>query len=169
MECGNCQKKLRKDNTIGFCREHRSQAPKIKNYQEEFRKANPTISNKAKENWRKANPNYGNERLKKDPNAKIAHSIRTRMNMAIKRKPGSSTKALGCSIEDFKKYIETLFEPGMTWKNHGKWHFDHIIPLIEFDLTLIAEFEKACHFTNIRPLWRLDNLKRPKRLKSSHE
>jgi hypothetical protein len=37
---------------------------------------------------------------------------------------------LGCSIDEFKKYIESLFEDGMTWQNYPAWHIDHIIPVI---------------------------------------
>lgn len=63
---------------------------------------------------------------------------------------------LGCSIDEFTEYIESQFEPGMTWENWSKdgWHLDHIIPL-----SLIDESNKHIihNYRNFRPLWAKDN------------
>lgn len=77
-------------------------------------------------------------------------------------KTGSAVKDLGCTIEEFKSYIESLWEPGMTWENYGRmgWHLDHDKPLSSFNLTKKEEFLIACHFTNIKPMWALDNIKK---------
>ena len=90
------------------------------------------------------------------------------MNRAIKNnwKNGSAVKDLGCSIEDFKKYIESKFQEGMTWDNYGlnTWHIDHITPLSWFNLEDRNQFLVACHYTNQQPLWARDNWEKPKQL-----
>jgi hypothetical protein len=70
--------------------------------------------------------------------------------------------ALGCSIPDFRKYLESRFQPGMDWSNWDRkgWHIDHVRPLASFDLTDPEQLKKACHFTNLQPLWAVDNLRK---------
>lgn len=95
-----------------------------------------------------------------DINFKLADSLRCRLRSAIKKntKTGSAVRDLGCTIEELKVYLEKQFKDGMTWQNHGKWHIDHIIPLISFNLEDREQFLKACHYTNLQPLWAKDNL-----------
>lgn len=73
---------------------------------------------------------------------------------------GSAVRDLGCSIPEFKTYIENKFVDGMSWDNHGEWHLDHIKPLASFDLTDRSQLLIACHYTNYQPLWAIDNLKK---------
>ena len=84
------------------------------------------------------------------------------MSLALKRnqKVGSAVGDLGCSVEFLKQYLEFKFQSGMTWDNHSQfgWHIDHIIPLSSFDLTDREQFLKACHYTNLQPLWWNENL-----------
>lgn len=93
---------------------------------------------------------------------KIGTNLRCRLNKAIKGnfKSGSAVEDLGCSIDEFKAYIESKFKLGMCWENWGRkgWHIDHIIPLSAFDLTNYEQFKKACHYSNLQPLWAKENL-----------
>jgi len=95
-------------------------------------------------------------------NKKLRNNLRSRLNKAIKREYRSSSAVsdLGCTIEEFKIYIENKFEEGMTWDNWNKtgWHMDHIKALSNFDLTVDSELKKAVHHTNLQPLWAKDNL-----------
>lgn len=106
--------------------------------------------------------NYNKKRRQSDINYKIVSNLRGRLNCAIRgnQKSGSAVKDLGCSIEEFKKYIELKFKPGMTWENWGRdtWHLDHITPLSWFNLENRNQFLISCHYTNYQPLWAEDNL-----------
>ena len=103
-------------------------------------------------------------RYKEDLLFRIKVQLRNRLRSAItgNYKSGSAVGDLGCPIESFKAYIESLFQEGMTWNNWGTygWHLDHISPLSSFDLTDREQFLKACHYTNLRPLWCEDNLRK---------
>jgi hypothetical protein len=104
------------------------------------------------------------EKYHSDPNFKIRHLYRTRLNNALNyqytKKVGSCIKFLGCSILEFKKHLESKFKEGMNWENHNQygWHIDHIIPCINFNLTNPEEIKKCFHYTNLQPLWWYENL-----------
>ena len=106
---------------------------------------------------------YFVERQKTDINFRLACNLRKRMSAIIKgQKKGSAVKDLGCSIEQFRIHIESLFQPGMNWDNYGLhgWHLDHKYPLSKFELTNREQFLKACHYTNLQPLWAIDNIQK---------
>ena len=112
---------------------------------------------------------YALKRRREDINFKLQCNIRQRLKQAIKNnsKAGSAVKDLGCSIEEFKNYIASKFQEGMSWENWGYkgWHLDHIIPLASFDLTNREQFLKACHYMNYQPLWAADNLIKGSKIK----
>jgi hypothetical protein len=102
------------------------------------------------------------ERLKTDLQFRLANRLRGRLNKALKNnyKSGSAVGDLGCSVKDLKNHLESKFQPGMKWENYGKWHIDHIIPLSSFNLEDREQLLKACHYTNLQPLWAKDNLEK---------
>ena len=109
---------------------------------------------------------YQKRRRLEDLDFRIRQNLRTRLTRAIRidQKSGSAVRDLGCSIEEFKIHIQNLFQEGMSWENWGHvgecWHLDHIIPLSSFDLADRDQFLKACHYTNIQPLWATDNFRK---------
>lgn len=127
---------------------------KIREYNVNYNKINI-------ESRRIYNREYARDKRKNDPNFRIAKNLRNRVLSAIKRdqKVGSAVTDLGCSVEQLKLYLESKFQPGMSWDNYTKngWHIDHIIPLSKFDLTDRNQFLRACHYTNLQPLWAIDN------------
>lgn len=105
---------------------------------------------------------YKKCKRRNDINCRIAHNLRSRISCAMRGKAGSAVVDLGCSMNYFKEHLQKQFLPGMSWDNYGKdgWHIDHIRPLSSFNLTNKKEFKKACHYSNLQPLWANDNLKK---------
>lgn len=209
VNCSECGKKLRSDNSTGFCVKHRNSAPEIIAYKKQHHLANLEkdnarnsrnyYANKVKiddracqycckkftptridnyicsrqcgiDNWRLNNREYLNKyhkhRYNSNINRKIGTCLRSRLNKALKGdiKSKGTVALLGCSISELKAHLEAKFQPGMSWENwslHG-WHIDHIVPLSSFNLSSPEELKKACHYSNLQPLWAKDNLKKGK-------
>ena len=132
----------------------KNNAPKIREQQRLYRQKHATL---LKENQR----NYCALRFKSNVNYKLSKILRARLFKALKndQKRGSAIIDLGCTIPEFKQYLESKFQDGMTWDNWGLhgWHIDHILPLASFDLTDREQFSKACNYTNLQPLWAEEN------------
>lgn len=102
---------------------------------------------------------YMRRRKAEDPSFRLRVNLRTRLYLALKGKVkvGSAMRELGCSSTFLRQYIESLFQPGMSWDNYGKrpgeWSVDHIVPLAAVDLTDLEQLQKVCHYSNLRPLW----------------
>lgn len=101
-------------------------------------------------------------RRKNNPLAALADAVRSRTYAAFKYKGYTKRSQtfiyLGISFEELKKYLEVKFTQDMSWDNYGLWHVDHITPLTR--AKNIEELERLCHYTNLQPLWAVDNLKK---------
>jgi len=140
-------------------------------YMKDWRKSNPDKARQFTKDWISKNRDYFNSKVRQahakrsgDVQFKLKNRLRSRISNFLKgsSKGGSHIKDLGCSVSDLKFYLESKFQEGMSWDNwslHG-WHIDHIKPLSKFDLTKPEEFKRACHYTNLQPLWAIDNLKK---------
>jgi hypothetical protein len=100
---------------------------------------------------------------------KIKRNIRSAIWRAFNDnvKTDHTEKLLGCSIEFLRQYLENQFTEGMTWNNYGVhgWHIDHIIPLSYFDFTDPEQQKRAWHYTNLRPLWAIENIRKSNKIK----
>lgn len=76
-------------------------------------------------------------------------------------KAGNSRHALklcGCTSQDLRAHIEHQFKNGMDWENWGAvWEIDHIRPVSSFQLWLHHERLACWHWTNMQPLWKVEN------------
>lgn len=107
-------------------------------------------------------------RLRTDINYKMRENLRRRVNLALKglNKSKSTMELLGCTIEEFKIYISNKFDSQMSWDNYGiyGWHIDHIIPCSSFDLTDPKQQKICFHYTNLQPLWAIENLQKSNKI-----
>ena len=102
-------------------------------------------------------------RVQNDPIRKTKNTIRNLLLTSFKVRDIKKSslcmrteEIIGCSFEFFKEYIESQFEGGMSWLNHGEWHLDHKVPLNKSET--IEELVKLNHWSNFQPLWSYDNL-----------
>tara|TARA_R110000796_G_scaffold156848_1_gene273614 strand:- start:78 stop:605 length:528 start_codon:yes stop_codon:yes gene_type:complete len=100
------------------------------------------------------------ERRRNDPLFRLKCNLRSRTSQAFRNKGYNKNtrtqEMLGVDWKVCKKHIERQFTKSMSWNNYGDWHIDHIIPLT-FANT-IEELKKLCHYSNLQPLWAVDNL-----------
>lgn len=126
--------------------------------QESIRRAKQTYKDNI-EQHRKQNNKYVTTKLKEDPLFKLRHNLKNLIRNSIKNngfsKTNKTAQILGCSIIEFKQYIEQQFAEGMSWQNYGEWEYDHIRP-VSWALNE-AEIIKLNHYSNFQPLWKADN------------
>lgn len=103
------------------------------------------------------------DRYNCDINFQISSKLRSRINEAFRRnfKKGIGIDLLGCTIDEYKLYLESLFKSDMNWNNYKiLWEIDHIIEISKFDLTIIENQYKCFNYKNTRPLYKIENRKR---------
>jgi hypothetical protein len=145
---------------------------KEKQNQKKRRKEKASLIKEKLNLWRIANKNkwnairnrYRNKKRATDPTYLLCERIRNLTTQAFRvRKYSKKSKThelLGCDWIFLKTHIEKQFKGGMSWDNRDKWHIDHIIPLATSKSQ--DGLEKLCHWTNLQPLWAIDNLKKKK-------
>lgn len=112
------------------------------------------------------------DRYKNDIAYRIKRNLRNSFYRAVIKgvKKSSVLNILGCSIDEFKRHIESKFVTGMSWENwglgKGKWNLDHILPIASFDMFSKEDQQKCWHHSNFQPLWYKDNLLKSDKLPS---
>ncbi len=155
--CNERSKKYKEDNK-----------EKIKEYNKNYLLNNKeSLKEKAKEyrtiNKDKINiysKNYINDKLKNDVMFKLKHYARSMVRKSFRgyTKKARTHEILGCSYEDFKIHLESMFEDWMTWDNRGLyngefnygWDVDHKIPLASAESE--DDIIRLNHYTNLKPL-----------------
>lgn len=104
--------------------------------------------------------------------ARMVAALRVRINHMVRGnvKAATSMKLLGCTQEFFRNHMEERFKPGMTWENYGNdgWVIDHIIPVAHFDMA-DPDHQRVCfHYTNLQPLWHIENIQKGKKYTRSN-
>lgn len=150
-------KKYYKNNKEKFIQYYENNKNYIKEYMKGYN-SNPKNIQKRKE-YKKLE--YGKKYgMEKDPIFTLKLLIRNRIKQALVKgyKSTSSINLLGCSIEEYKLYLEQQFDDKMNWGNYGiYWEIDHIIPCASFDLSKLEEQKKCFNYKNTQPLNIIEN------------
>ena len=175
--CNNNREKINNRSKIDYLK---NKAERLQ-YAKEYAKLNKEMLNEKSRKYNKINSDrikeyksensemirvqrrkYFRTRRKLDPLFKLSVNLRIRTIDAFKHskwnKNNKTKEMLGCDYETALNHIGSLFTDGMNWENHGKWHIDHIIPLSSANSE--EELMKLCHYTNLQPLWAIDNFKK---------
>ena len=109
---------------------------------------------------------YVNTRRESDPGFKLRMNLRHRVWNALQANEAGKSKSIqdliGCPSDELVSHLETQFTDGMTWENYGRhgWHVDHIRPCASFDLKDPEQQRQCFHYTNLQPLWAVDNIRK---------
>lgn len=105
---------------------------------------------------------YERTRRASDPAFRLSKNLRARVRHALngKSKSAATMELLGCDVEFLKQHLQSQFTDGMTWENQGQWHVDHIKPCASFDLSKPEQQRECFHYSNLRPLWAEDNMRK---------
>ena len=103
---------------------------------------------------------YMKNRCENDPEFDILSRLRSRLRSAVSHKSSRTMELCGCTLQELMIHLENQFTDGMTWGNRSEWHVDHIKPCSKFNLLDPDEQAKCFHYTNLQPLWMVDNLKK---------
>jgi len=166
------------DNTckqckLVYCRNrHKTKKEQINNYHKIYYNNNKEAHLDRGKIWKEQNKdkyqkyinNYSTLYYNKNIQYKLRKLLRGRISYELNKIiKGSFTEQmhflLGCSLIEFKQYLESKFKPEMTWDNHGDiWEIDHIKPCSSFDLTDIEQQKECFHYTNLQPLFKTSGI-----------
>ena len=117
----------------------------VKSYQKDY-------NDKNREYVRERALKREKELYRTDVRFRLTHILRRRLRMALRKqvvqsKADRTFSLLGCSLDYFKDYFESKFTVGMTWEK------------------FLKGIERLCfHYTNLQPLWAVDNIKKGARI-----
>lgn len=106
-------------------------------------------------------------RRKVDKGFQLTQLLRTRMHKALKDNVNSNTVVshMNCSIDTLREWLEFQFDEEMNWNNLGTyWEVDHILPIAQFDLSKKENQEICFNWTNLQPLYKMENKFKSKKL-----
>ena len=111
--------------------------------------------------------NYLKNKYKTDINFRLVNLCRNRIWRALKGeiKSASTMELIGCTPNELRRHIESLFEPWMTWENQGLggWDIEHKKAMSNFDFRYPAQQRACCNWSNLQPMEHIQNIKKGKR------
>jgi hypothetical protein len=145
----------RQNNKEKFIRANKKYRLNNKEYINKYRKINKSKINEKRKSYR-------NLRIRADTKYKLNSNIACLIRHSLKgNKNGHHWENIvGYTLKDLKKHLKKHFKKGMTWKNYGEWHIDHIIPIkvFNFDSFDQIDFKRCWALNNLQPLWAKENM-----------
>lgn len=154
--------KWRKDGLTSYCKpcnkaiQRTTDYSKYKDYYKKHYEANKEKRNKQTLESKKRRitqvreyqAEYMRNKRANDLDYRIRDAVSTRINYALTvgyiNKKDSTIEELGCTIKEYKVYLEQQFDKNMNWDNYGTyWEIDHIVPVSK---------NGSLHYTNTQPL-----------------
>lgn len=141
----------------------------------EQRRKNPEKRAEINRKWRAANKARLNAKSRNRRSTDPLYLLKGRLGCRVRNafiagkfpKNGRTKTLLGCTYEEFKAHIELLFLPGMSWANFSGCHLDHVVPCAAARTK--EDLEALFHYTNLRPLWGADNIRKHAKLPQEYE
>jgi len=144
---------------------------KARSYKRKYYYKNSEKMNETSTKWRNENKKKHVQNVMKSTRKRYKNNLLFRLECIVRASVKRVTNAIkqdkelhslehiGCSLDEFKLHIESLWTEGMSWDNYGRygWHIDHKIPLSWF-IKNSPDPWKANHYLNLQPLWAKDNL-----------
>lgn len=154
-----CWKIINKQQIKEYDRKYHKENPEyMKIYLKEYKENN-------KEQLKKYLTNYNKERKLIDSLFAFKCNVRSLISRSFKckglKKTLKTEKILGCTIEEFKIYIEEQFynrfltEEKMSLDNYGEWEIHHKSPLKAAKTE--EDVIKLDYYKNLQPLWKEDH------------
>ena len=163
----------KREERLSYWRTRReTKREKIREYNKSYNEKNREKVRERQQVWYNNNKEEVKQRVKENHYARrendILYDLICHMRLAIYRYVKNKTKRtheiIGCSPEELRNHIESLWQTGMSWENHTHtgWHIDHIIP--SSSAKTEEEVYALNHYTNFQPLWAKDNLKKSNKI-----
>ncbi len=150
---------LNREKRLEQCKKYQDEHKEhYKQYRKEYNKENRKQINMRSNK-------YNIQKRKEDLNFRLTHNLRSRINKALNGfdKALNTMMLIGCEIDYLMYHLQEQFTSSMSWDNYGLWHIDHIKPCSKFDLSKSEEQQKCFHYSNLQPLWAIDNFRKNKK------
>ena len=157
--CSNCKQSFLPENMRrSYCKWCKSELEKIRN--PDRREWNKQNKDKNKQYSLKY---FQNQR--QDPLRKFQWTCNIGISRALTQgwyNDKQMKEWVGLTAIELKKYIQSQWVEGMNWENYGRkmrcWNIDHIIP--PSSVSSKEEIIRLQHYTNLKPLWCSDNIRK---------
>lgn len=111
---------------------------------------------------------YHNRRIKEDATYRTSFFISgtfKRISRQAKYFEKSKNKMsdFDYTPQQLREHLESQFLEGMSWDNHGEWHIDHKVPIIQYVKAGIENPKIINSLDNLIPMWAEHNLSKNRR------